>query len=108
MKEGIMFTIERGDTTQYNGYTLTDMGTMNIGRSTYTIQEQTSYYDNHEPITTLQLKGPRGALYILQEQGQTGVYIPMSLFSGHMVRKGNPVQLIILGNIIEVMNPTTV
>lgn len=97
-----MFTIERGNTVQHEGYTLTDMGTMKIGRSTYTIQEQTSYSPDHEPVTSLHLKGPRGALYVLQANDQTGIYTPISLFSGPMIRKGNPVQLIILGNIIEV------
>lgn len=98
-----MFTIEKGQTVQEDGYTLTDMGSMKIGRSTYKIQEQTSYYEDQDPIISLQLKGPRGALYILQETGRPGVYVPISIFSGPMIRSGNPVHLIILGNIIEVM-----
>ena len=97
-----MFTIERGNTVHHENFTLTELGTMNIGRSTYTVQEQTTYSEDQKPRTTLQLKGPRGALYVLQENGQTGIYTPISLFSGPMIRKGNPVQLIILGNIIEV------
>lgn len=89
--------------TDHGDHTVTDMGTIKIGRSNYKI-EQVDYEatETHDEQTWLQLIGPRGTAYVLNEDlMQTGRFTPVSLFSGPMIRKGNRVEFIILGSIIE-------
>lgn len=48
------------------------------------------------------MKGSRGAYYTLHPlQDNPGSYIPVSLFSGPMVRQGNQMAITIIGDIAE-------
>ena len=91
-----MQTITPGTTTQHDNYAITDMGTVKIGRTSYRVE--TLHSASGDELT---IKGPRGALYLLRETRRPGVFRPVGLMSGPMVRHGNPVYLTIVGDLIE-------
>lgn len=97
----ITATMTPGETQHFDGYDLTPLGELKMGRSTYKIQVQT-IFDERGATEDLQLVGPRGALYWLRETNRPGVYQPIGLMSGPMIRKGNPVYVTVLGNLMEV------
>lgn len=97
-------TITPAEVIQEEDHTVTKMGVIKIGRSNYQI-EQVNFPATEDKAAQqwLQLVGPRGTAYVLQENWQqTGIYTPISLFSGAMVRKGNAVKVIILGDVMQV------
>ena len=100
-----MQAITTGTTTQHDGYSITEMGTVKLGRSTYKVQAHNSIsVISGEMKSELQLTGPRGALYTLQETRRPGVYAPINLMSGPMKRHGNQVFVTVLGDLIEETN----
>ncbi|MDO5663418.1 MAG: hypothetical protein Q4G40_12035 [Brachybacterium sp.] len=92
-----MNTITPTTTTQHDGYTITAMGTVQIGRTSYSVQIM--HVAGYAP--DYQLVGPRGALYTLVETNRPGVYDVIGIMSGPMRRKGNQVRLALIGDLIE-------
>jgi hypothetical protein len=83
------------------GYTITDAGTITLGRSTFRVEVQT-YANGHH---TTWLTGARGAVYFLRGflGADTGDRQVISWKSGQALRvAGNEVRVVELGNVIEV------
>jgi len=94
-------TLKFGEIVQHDGYTMQEAGTIQLGKSSFTVELQV--FPNGE-ITTW-LHGTRGADYILQPVSMfesTGKYRIMSFNSGAFLRRsGNEVRVFMFGNIIE-------
>ena len=89
--------------TGYETWTITDNGTVKLGRTTYTAHTQT--FENGSSDTYL--TGPRGATYLLrrfaEKGGDTGLRQVISLGSGAALRvQGNEVRVYHIGDVIEV------
>ena len=97
-----MNTITATTTEQHDGYTLSECGTITLGKTTYTVKIQEI---EETGSTIVWLHGPRGGAYFLREfLGQdNGVRQVISANSGAPLRvRGNEVRVIMIGNIIEV------
>lgn len=82
-------------------FTITDNGTVTLGRTTYTVETQT--FDSGRSITML--TGPRGAVYFLRGflGEDTGRRQVISFKSGQPLRvRGNEVRVLHIGDQIEV------
>lgn len=90
-------------TTQHDGYTLTEAGNIQLGKTTYRVQIQKN--EGYDELITW-LYGPRGAAYMLRPLSileDNGVYQVISWNSGAPLRvQGNEVRVVLLGNMIEV------
>jgi hypothetical protein len=85
-----------------------DLGTVTLGRTTYTVTEQ-AYRDGRHPASTY-LTGPRGATYYLrpfiERNGDSGLRQVISMGSGNPLRvRGNEVRVWHLGDVIETTRP---
>lgn len=83
-------------------YTVTEAGTVTLGRTTYRVEVQARA--NGEVMTTW-LHGPRGAVYFLRGflGADNGLRQVISWKSGQPLRvRGSEVRVVILGDVIEV------
>jgi len=84
------------------GYTMTDAGTVTLGRTTYRVETQTMTETGN--VGTW-LYGPRGAVYFLREYlgADDGLRQVISWKSGAPLRvRGNEVRVYLLGDVIEI------
>lgn len=82
-------------------YTMTDAGTVTLGRTTYRVETQTMTATGN--VETW-LHGPRGAVFFLREYlgADDGLRQVISWKSGAPLRvNGNEVRVYLLGNVIE-------
>ena len=83
-------------------YTLTNLGTLTLGRTTFRVEEQ-AFEDGID--SRIWLYGPRGGCYFLQEVGltDTGLREVVSFKTGQPLRDRSqrPVRVYHLGNVIE-------
>jgi hypothetical protein len=84
-------------------YTTQDLGAIQLGNTTYQIEEAT-YPETGGAMTFLY--GPRGAAYFLREySNRPGHFQVISAMSGKELRKrGNEVTVIRIGDLIEEYN----
>jgi hypothetical protein len=84
-------------------YTMLAGADLKIRSTTYTVETQVYKDDNYKPVTYL--TGPRGASYFLRAYtNQAGLFQVISWTTGMPLRiLGNPVEVIQLGNILEVV-----
>jgi hypothetical protein len=96
-------TVGATETASGQGYTLTDLGEVTLGRSTFRVERQ-DYTDSARHMTWLH--GSRGAVYFLrgymERGGDTGLRQVISWKSGAPLRQqGNEIRVLEFGTHIE-------
>jgi hypothetical protein len=93
-------TTPADETAANTGYTLTDGGTVTLGRTTYTVEIQ-DYLETGGRMVWL--TGPKGGVYFLRAySNRNGHFQVIRWGSGASLRsKGNEVTVYMLGDVIE-------
>lgn len=95
-------TTPADETAAKTDYTLTDGGTVTLGRTTYTVEIQ-DYLETGGRMVWL--TGPRGAVYFLRAYSNRNGHFQVISWSGSgnpLRSKGTEITVYMLGDVIEV------